>query len=66
MHSKDYQILVDKLEKEIEKLNNRKTEIYQNMEAKHVKEIQIADDYIDYHNEIIRFIKRVDKEVYEK
>ena len=66
MHSKDYQILVDRLEKEIEKLNNRKVEIYQNMEAKHVKEIQIANDYIDYHNEIISFIKRVDKEVYEK
>jgi len=63
MKSKDFAVLVGKLEKEI--MRNRK--FITDMQCGEVKYnermIEIAKDYIKYHEEIIRFIKRLDKEL---
>lgn len=66
MKSKDFAVLVDRLEKEI--MRNR--EFITKMQFGEVKYdermIEIAKDYIVYHEEIIRFIKRLDKELAEE
>ncbi len=66
MKSKDLAILVDRLEKEI--LRNRYL-IYKMQFGKieyDERMIEIAQDYISYHEEIIRFIERLDKELAEE
>ena len=59
MISMDYQILIDRLEAEIEKKRNyiRKSE----QEGKSTK---VAIEYIKHHVEMIKFIKALDKELY--
>ena len=61
LKSKDYEILVDRLKNEIQ----RNKEIIRRCDETGDREGQkaIAKIYIDYHQEIIRFIEKLDEEI---
>lgn len=66
MKSKDFAVLVDRLEKDIVRYENLITKIQLGRSNMGEREINIAKDYVNYHEEIIRFIKRLDKELAEE
>jgi len=68
MKSKDFAILVKRLEKEIARNKNLITKIQLGRTKANMgeREIVIAKNYVNYHEEIIRFIKRLDKELAEE
>lgn len=66
MKSKDFAVLVDRLEKEIMRNKSLITKIQLGRSRMGEKEIIIAKNYVNYHEEIIRFIKRLDKELAEE
>ena len=61
MKSKDYEILVDKLKDEIERNRNLIETIQQ--KGKKSELAEIAYKYIKYHEEIIKFIEKIDNEI---
>lgn len=63
-HNKYYQLLIDELETEILRNRNYKDKLI--LEGRKDKStIKICEDYINYHQDIISFIERFDKKVYE-
>ena len=66
--SKDFKVLIERLISENEKHEQSMMEIYNNKENReeNKKMLKIHQDYIKYHESMIYFIKRLDKEILEK
>lgn len=61
--SKHLKILVGRLERENEKLRGKMCQYVNDMSEENRKQYLIAKEYIDYHNEMIRFVIKLDKEL---
>lgn len=61
MNSKGLYILVERLKEEIEK-NKELIEKHQG-DKDHLGIVTVSEDYIQYHEEMIKFILKIDKEI---
>lgn len=65
--SKDFKTLIERLEKDNALHREKMAQIY-NLDVKerikHQEDLEIHQNYITYHNEIISFVGRLDKELY--
>ena len=66
MHSKDYQFLISKIEERSKKWIDYRAKLCQNMTREKENKKKIVDEYLDYYKDTIKFIEKVDKELYEK
>jgi len=68
MKSKDFEILINRLEKDNGLHRKKMVEIY-NLDTKEMvarqEDLDFHKELIDYHETMIRYIKRLDKELYE-
>lgn len=68
MQSKDFKILVERLQKENSLHREKMAEIYRlDIEERLRKQskLSIHEEYVKYNNEMINFVKRLDKELHE-
>lgn len=65
VNNKYYQLLIDELEAEISRNIDYRGQLQIQSKKSNKPYIDICTDYIKYHQEIIRFIEKFDKKVYE-
>lgn len=67
MKSKDFKVLIERLEKDNGLLQDKRRKIYNlsNVREKEQKDLLFYEDLIDYHETMINYIKKLDKELYE-
>lgn len=66
LHSKDYQFLVSKIEERSKKWIDYRTRLCQNMTKENESKTKIVDEYLNHYADTIKFVEKVDKELYEK